>query len=91
MANFVITLLLHNSACVGSECGLTEQLNFSFHSVYWKEQCCTKAEQKWVSKSNDVFQTSFACACTNVCQVSESCHQWKCAVTSGHGKVAWEQ
>lgn len=86
--SLVITLLLDNSACVRSEYGLTEQRYFSFHSLYWKEQYCAKAEQKWVSKNNDIFQTSFAYVCTNVCQASESCYQFKCAITSRHGKVA---
>lgn len=85
--SFVITVLLHNSVCVRSECGLTEQSYFSFHSLYWKEQYCTKAGQRWVSKNKTFFQTSFAYACISVCQVSDSCHQWKCAITSGHGKV----
>lgn len=64
--SFVITVLPHNSVCVRSECGLTEQSYFSFHSLYWKEQYCTKAGQRWVSKNNDIFPNQF-CLCMYQC------------------------
>lgn len=81
-------LLLHNSACVWSECSWTEQRYLSFHSWYCKEQYCTKAEQRWTRKNNDIFQTTLVSTSADVCQVSDSCHQWKCAVTSKHRKAA---
>lgn len=59
----------------------------SFYSLYWKEQYCTKADQRWVSNNSDIFQTGFAYLWNNVFQVWNSCHQWKCSVTSRHRTV----
>lgn len=83
--SFVITLLLHISACVTSECGLTTEN--SFCNLYWNKQYCTEAEQRWVSKNNDLFQTSFSYLWNSVFQVWNSYHQWKCSVTSRHRTV----